>query len=200
MEKGGPMMSKSIKKSTISLLFLLFLLFGLGSEAMAQIQLARPKTEQSLDNPYTMGVSREQIIQTVRAVLKECQMEMRGESGQASGRILTTPIVFSRGVTTRNNLEYLATMPSSEVRNWLQGRFYLEITALPLDQNRSQLFVAAHIEGRYADATAGSVWVEGQSNGRLEDEVLRGLAGKILGIDLSLKTATTQRRILNCTY
>jgi hypothetical protein len=200
MENGGLMMSNTIQNSKISLVSLLLLLCGIGSEAMAQIQLSRPKTEQPLDNPYTMGVSREQIIKTVQDVLKECKIAIRNESGSSNGRILTMPIVFSRGVTTRNNLEYLAAMPSSEVRNWLQGRFYLEITALPLDQNRSQLFVAAHIEGRYADAMAGAVWVEGQSNGRLEDEILRGLAGKILGIDLSLKTATNQRRILNCTY
>lgn len=193
-------MSNRFNYSKITQTFLLLLLLGIGSEATAQIQLSRPKIEQPLDNPYTMGVAREQIIKTVQDVLKECRIEIRKESGLSNGRILTEPISFSRGVTTRNNLEYLATMPSSEVRNWLQGRFYLEITALPLDQNRSQLFVAAHIEGRYADAMAGAIWVEGQSNGRLEDEILRGLAGKILGIDLSLKTATTQRRILNCTY
>lgn len=186
------------------LLMLIAVLTSLAGAADAQIQMSRPKIEQPLDNPYTMGVSREQIIETVRGVLKECGIAIRTPAGEvagtSNGRILTEPVVFSRGVTTRNNLEYLAAMPSSEVRNWLQGRFYLEITALPLDQNRSQLFIAAHIEGRYADAASGATWVEGQSNGRLEDEVLRGLAGKILGIDLSLKTATNQRRILNCSY
>lgn len=186
------------------LLMVVAVVSGLAGAADAQIQMSRPKIEQPLDNPYTMGVSREQIIETVRGVLKECGIATRTSAGEptgaSNGRILTEPVVYSRGVTTRNNLEYLAAMPSSEVRNWLQGRFYLEITALPLDQNRSQLFIAAHIEGRYADALSGATWVEGQSNGRLEDEVLRGLAGKILGIDLSLKTATNQRRILNCTY
>lgn len=181
------------------------MLIGLTVGASAQIQLDRPKVEQPLDNPYTLGVQRERIIETVRDVLKGCGISLREEgaglsNGQSNGKIITQPVVFTRGVTTRNNLEYLAAMPSSEVRNWLQGRYFIEITALPLDQKRSQLFIAAHIEGRYADAMAGSVWVEGQSNGRLEDEVLRGLAGKILVIDLSLKTATNQRRILNCTY
>ena len=181
------------------------MLIGLTVGASAQIQLDRPKVEQPLDNPYTLGVQRERIIETVRDVLKGCGISLREEgaglsNGQSNGKIITQPVVFTRGVTTRNNLEYLAAMTSSEVRNWLQGRYFIEITALPLDQKRSQLFIAAHIEGRYADAMAGSVWVEGQSNGRLEDEVLRGLAGKILGIDLSLKTATNQRRILNCTY
>lgn len=178
----------------------LFLLACLTTTAGAQIRFDRPKAEAPLDNPYTMGVPREQIVQNVRDVLKGCGIKIREDAGQSNGRIVTEPIVFARGVTTRNNLEYLAAMPSSDVRNWLQGRFHLEITALPLDQKRSQLYVVAHIEGRYADPGSGAVWVEGQSNGRLEDEILRGLAGKILGIDLSLKTATNERRILNCTY
>jgi hypothetical protein len=197
-------MKNGVRRSVERFVVLAILLSGMSGMAAGQIQMSRPKVEQPLDNPYTMGVSREQIIETVREVLKGCGIGIRADvtnqSGPSNGRIVTEAVVFSRGVTTRNNLEYLAAMPSSEVRNWLQGRFYLEITALPLDQKRSQLFIVAHIEGRYADAMAGATWVEGQSNGRLEDEVLRGLAGKILGLDLSLKTATNQRRILNCTY
>ncbi|NBO64886.1 MAG: hypothetical protein EBU88_08595 [Acidobacteria bacterium] len=177
-----------------------FMATGLAGLALGQIRFDRPKTEAPLDNPYTLGVPREQIISNVRDVLKGCGISIKEDSGQSSGKIVTGTIIFARGVTSRNNLEHLATMPSSEVRNWQQGRFYLEITALPLDQKRSQLYVAAHIEGRYSDPGSGAIWVEGQSNGRLEDEILRGLAGKILGIDLSLKTATNERRILNCTY
>lgn len=191
-----------MKMHTFRLLAISFVMaMGMGIGAQAQIQLDRPKVEPPLDNPYTMGVSREQILQTTREVLKGCGIALNEERSKASdGKLATQAVVFTRGVTTRNDLEYLAAMPASEVRSWTQGRYYLEITALPLDQKRSQLFIAAHIEGRYADAMEGAKWIEGQSNGRLEDEVLRGLAGKILGIDLSLKTATNQRRILTCTY
>lgn len=167
----------------------------------AQLQLSRPKVEAPLENPYAIGVPREKIIEAVRAVLQECKIELDEERTRLSeGKLATRPVVFTRGGTTRNNLEYFAAMPASDVRSWTQGRYFLEITALPLDQNRSQIFVAAHIEGRYADASSGAQWTEGQSNGRLEDEALRGLAGKILGIDLSLKSATTQRRLLTCIY
>ena len=194
-------MSGSIRQRLAGIAWLVLLLtVHLGGIAAGQIRFDRPKAEAPLDNPYTMGVPREQIIQNVREVLKGCGISIREDSGQSNGRISTEPIIFTRGVTTRNNLEYLAVMPSSEVRNWQQGRFYLEITALPLDQKRSQLYVVAHVEGRYADPGRGPVWVEGLSNGRLEDEILRGLAGKILGLDLSLKTATNERRILNCTF
>ncbi len=169
-------------------------------EARAQLTFDRPKTEPPLDNPYTLGVPREQILQSTREVLKTCAIQIDETLSKPSeGKIVTKPLVYSRGVTTRGDLDHLATMPAGEVRNWQQGRFYLEITALPLDGKKSQLLISAHIQGRLNDAAGGTQWIEGQSNGTLEDEVLRGLAGKILGIDLSLK-GNNRRRILNCEY
>jgi hypothetical protein len=110
--------------------------------------------------------------------------------------------VFTRGVTVKADLEHLAKMPAGEIRNWQQGRWRLEISALPLDGKRSQISVIANIEGKLADASGANPWVEGQSNGTLEDEVLRGLAGKILGIDLSVKVSSGRptRRLLSCEY
>jgi hypothetical protein len=169
-------------------------------DARAQLTFDRPKTEPPLDNPYTIGVPREQILQSTREVLKTCAIQIdEALSKPNEGKIVTKPLVFTRGVTTKTDLEHLATMPASEVRNWQQGRFYLEITSLPLDGKKSQLLVAARIQGKLADTVGGTQWIEGQSNGTLEDEVLRGLAGKILGIDLSIK-GNNRRRILNCEY
>jgi len=172
-------------------------------DARAQIQFDRPKTEPPLDNPYTIGVPREQILQTVREVFKTCAIQIDDTLSKPSeGKIITKSVVFTRGVTTKADLEHLATMPAGEVRNWQQGRWRLEITALPLDGKRSQLLVTAYIQGKLADAAGASLWVEGQSNGTLEDEVLRGLAGKVLGIDLNVKVSSGRptRRILNCEY
>lgn len=191
-----------MKKSKLHL-FLLTLVgvACLSSVAQAQIQLDRPKTEPPLNNPYTISVPREQILETAREVLKTCSIALNEDLSKVSeGKLVTKPVTFSKGVTTRNDLEYLASMPASEVRNWLQGRYYLEISALPLDQKRSQIFVSAHIQGRVADALDNNKWVDGQSNGRLEDEVLRGLVSKILGVDLSIKKGSNPRRILSCEY
>ncbi|HKX31979.1 MAG TPA: hypothetical protein VJ302_30105 [Blastocatellia bacterium] len=156
-----------------------------------------------MDNPYPINVPREQVLQAVDEVLKTCRVSLNDEqSNPAEGKIVTKPMVFTRGVTTRNDLEYLATLPAGEVQNWLQGRYSLEISVLPIDQKRSQLFVVAHIEGRIAEMSGGDKWVEGHSNGRLEDEVIRGLGGKILGIDLSIKKSSLRptRRLMNCEY
>src|SRR5262245_33780768 len=182
-----------------SLLFITFCSF----DARAQIQLDRPKAERPLDNPYLIHAPREQILQTVREVFKACAIEVDDTLSKPSeGKIVTKSIVFTRGVTARADLEQLAKMPAGEVRNWQQGRWRLEVSALPLDEKRSQLSVDAHIEGKVIDAAGGSQWIEGQSNGLLEDEALRGLAGRILGIDLSVKVSSGRpiRRILNCEY
>jgi len=181
----------------------LFFIVCCSFDARAQIQFDRPKTEPQLDNPYTIGVPREQILQTVREVFKTCAIQIDDALSKPNeGKIITKSVVFTRGVTTKADLEHLATMPAVEVRNWQQGRWSLEITALPLDGKRSQFLVTAHIQGKLADAAGVSKWVEGQSNGTLEDEILRGLAGKILGIDLNVKVSSGRpaRRILNCEY
>jgi len=181
----------------------LFIIACCAFDARAQLQLDRPKTERPLDNPYTIGVPREQIMQTVQEVFKTCAIQIDDTLSKiGEGKIVTKNVVFTRGVTTKADLEHLAKMPASEVRNWQQGRWRLEIIALPLDGKRSQISVIANIEGRLGDASGGNQWVEGQSNGVLEDEVLRGLAGKILGIDLSVKASSGRpsRRLLSCEY
>lgn len=182
-----------------SLLFMVFCSF----DARAQLQLDRPKTDKPLDNPYVISVPREQILQTVREVLKTCAIQVDDTLSKPSeGKIVTKSVVFTRGVTTKTDLEHVAKMPAGEVRNWQQGRWSLEISALPIDETRSQLSISAHIEGKVNDAAGGSQWIEGQSNGLVEDEALRGLAGRILGIDLSVKVSSGRptRRILNCEY
>jgi hypothetical protein len=181
----------------------LFIIACCSLDTRAQIQFDRPKTERPLDNPYTIGVPREQILQTVQEVLKTCSIEIDDtQSKPSEGKIVTKPVVFTRGVTTKTDLEYLAKMPAGEVRNWQQGRYSLEITALPVNGKLSQIVVNAIIQGKVAEASGATRWIDGQSNGIVEDEAIRGLAGKILGIDLSVKVSSGRpaRRLLNCEY
>ncbi len=190
-----------MKTSCICLL--LFLIACCSFDARAQIQLDRPKAEPRLDNPYIINASREEVLRIVREVLKGCAIEVDDTLSKPSeGKIVTKSVVFTRGVTAKADLEHIAAMPAGEVRDWSQGRWWLEITAIPLDEKRSQLSVSANIEGKVADAYGGARWIAGQSNGSLEDEALRGLAGRILGIDLSVKASSGRptRRILSCEY
>jgi hypothetical protein len=176
-------------------------LLGGSAVVSAQIQFDRPKTEPPLENPYTIAAQRSEILKTVREVLKTCSIPLDEQlSREAEGKLVTKYVTFTRGVTAQTDLQHYSNLPAGEVRNWTQGRFALEITALPLDEKRSQLQVMARIQGRVADFSTGGKWVDASSNGRLEDEILRGLAGKILGLDLGLKKGSNLRRILSCEY
>lgn len=191
-----------MKKLSLCLLTTICICF-LSTISQAQIQIDRPKPEPPLDNPFNINLPRELILDSVRDILKTCDIKLdEAASKPREGKMVTLPVVFSKGITTRTDLEYLATLPADEVRNWTAGRFVLEITVTPIDQKRSQLYVFARIDGRIADAFEGNKWVACQSNGRVEDEVLRGIAGKVLGIDMSVKTSSQRpsRRILNCEY
>lgn len=190
-----------MKKLNLRMLTLTILwLLCCSGATFAQLTFDKPKTEGPLANPYTIGGKREDILKSVREVFKSCAIPIDEEASRANeGRIVTKPVVYTRGVTAKSDLEHLATLPAGDVRNWLQGRYSLEVIALPLDQSRAQLQVSARIQGRLGGVLDGEKWIDGTTNGTLEDEVLRGLAGKILGLDLSLK-GKGQRRLLNCEY
>lgn len=167
--------------------------------AHAQIQFDRPKTEPPLPNPYTINVPRDQIIKTVSEVLKTCSIAMNDEmSKPTEGKFVTKYFVFTKGVTARNDLAHYSNLPTNDVRSWTQGRYYLEIIALPLDEKRSQLQVVTHLQGQIADVV-GNKWIDTPSNGTIEDEVLRGLGGRILGLDLGIKKGAV-RRLFACEY
>src|SRR5262249_60684281 len=135
----------TLKLSFICLL--LFLVAFCSFDARAQIQFDRPKTARPLDNPYTLGVPREQILQTIREVIKTCAIQIDDTLSKPSdGKIITKSVVFTRGVTTKADLEHLAVMPAGEGRNWEQGRFHLGISALPLHGKRSQLLAKCHTQ------------------------------------------------------
>lgn len=167
--------------------------------AQAQIVFDRPKTEPPLDNPYTLNVPREEVIKAIGEVLKTCAIPFDTERTKPQeGRFFTQYVVFTKGVNARTDIEHVSNPAASDARNWLRGRVSLEIIVLPLDEKRSQLQVFAHVQGQVAEMT-GSKWIDTPSNGQIEDEVLRGLAGKILGIDLGLKKGSA-RRLLGCEY
>lgn len=167
--------------------------------AHAQIVFDRPKEKLPLDNPYTINVPREQIAREIQEVLQSCKITLDTEKTKVEkGRYVTKPWVFTQGLNVRTDLEHVARLPAGEARSWLKGRYTLEINILPLDEKRSQLQIIAYIQGQIADM-AGTKWIDSPSNGSLEDEVMRGLAGKIIGLDLG-KKENGKRRIMNCEF
>jgi hypothetical protein len=167
--------------------------------ASAQINFGKPKEKLPLDNPYTINVPREQITKEIQEILQTCQVEMDAERTKVEkGRFVSKSWQFTRGVNAKSDLEHVSRLPAGDARNWLKGRYILEFNILPLDEKRSQLQIITYIQGQIADV-AGTKWIDSPSNGTIEDDVMRGIAGKILGLDLSLKS-NGKRRLMNCEY
>ncbi len=171
----------------------------LSSAVPAQIVIGRPKDIPPLDNPYTINLARADVTKAIAEILQTCKIELDPVSTKAEkGKFVTNAWIFAKGVNVKNDLAHVSQLPAGDTRNWLKGRYALEINVLPLDDKRSQLQIISRIQGQIADV-AGTKWVESPSNGYLEDEALRGLAGKILGIDLSIK-GNAKRRLMSCEY
>ncbi|MFN7928589.1 MAG: hypothetical protein U0Y68_11695 [Blastocatellia bacterium] len=177
----------------------LLLMIAFAFSAQAQIVFDKPKEKPPLDNPYTINMSREQIVKELQEVLQGCKITLDLDKTKVErGHFVTKPFVFTQGLNVKTDLENVSRLPAGDARSWLKGRYALEINILPLDEKRSQLQILAYIQGQIADI-AGTKWIDSPSNGKLEDETMRGLAGKIIGIDLG-KKENAKRRIMNCEF
>src|SRR5262245_28398701 len=98
-----------MKSRLFSFVLALFIVSCGSNAALAQFTFDKPKTEPPLPNPYTMSVQREKILETAREVLKACAITVDEDLSKANeGKLVTKPVVYSRGVTVRNDLEYFA--------------------------------------------------------------------------------------------
>ncbi len=181
-----------------------FCLVWLSTTVMAQLTFDRPKNTKPLPTPYTINVTRQQVLDAAREILSVCKMPLRekGEGATANGeKLVTEYIAFARGVTSQSDLTHYTNPRAADVQSFVAGRVSLEILALPLDEKRSQIQIAARFQAKRGGVSGNdpSPWIDCPSNGQLEDEILRGLAGKILGIDLSIDR-DGRRRILTCEY
>jgi hypothetical protein len=189
-----------VKPMRLKLIVSAFALLVLVSTAtQSQINFGKPKDTPPLENPYTVNVPREEITKQIQEVLQICNVEIdKQKTNVEKGRFVTMPWQFTRGVNTKTDLLNVSNLPAADARNWLKGRYTLEINILPLDEKRSQLQVIAYIQGQMADVV-GTKWIDSPSNGKIEDDTLRGLAGKILGLDLSRKK-NGKHLLMNCEY
>jgi hypothetical protein len=179
-------------------------LFGWSVTTQAQIDFDKSENRRPLPIPYTIEASREEILGTAGEILKSCKIPYAKEikrSPPVEDRLITQYIIFTRGVNARTDLAHYSNPPARDVSALTAGRVSLEIIALPVDHELSQISIIAHFQGHTGGITSGGEgkWVDCPSNGRLEDELLRGLAGKMLGIDLSID-GDGRRRILDCEY
>lgn len=150
--------------------------------ASSQIQFKRPKNPDPLeDNPKTFTMTREALTDLVKQTLKDMEVPIdEAKSKEKPGILFTKPVIFTKGGPTGENLEYVSRRPGGEARNWLRGRYSLQIEISPVDPQKTKLFIFARIEGEYQDAL-GAQWVECPSRGIKENDIMKALVKRISG-------------------
>lgn len=148
-----------------------------------QIQLSKPKPEEALPNPMIVPASRDEVRAIVRQMLETKGIpfdkdDCDAQTGECA--ILSKPLVFIKGITTKSQLEHYCEVPAADVRNWSKGRYTLRIQISPASPKTAQVGIYARFEGLVED-TIGSQWIPLSSKGELEDQLMRCLNQRIRG-------------------
>lgn len=161
------------------------LVLVVASGMSGQIQLSKPKAEPALPNPSIIGAARDEILTATKQMLETREIPLDKEDcSQTTGEctLISKPVIFTRGITARSQLQHYCDVPVAEVRNWGKGRYTLRIQISPASPHTSLVGVSARFEGM-TDGLSGSEWVALSSKGELEDKLLKCIRDRVRGID-----------------
>jgi hypothetical protein len=142
----------------------------------------RTPTVAPLPNPYRFTVPNDVLTKSIIELMAERKLILDEPSSKPEqGLLISQPYTFTRGsVVTGSELNRLAEVPASEVRNWTRGRYTLIVEVQPIDGTATNVSVNARIEGR-SDNVTGGEWVTLRSSGTAEEQFLTDLIIKVTG-------------------
>ena len=152
---------------------------------MGQIQLSKPKGEPAMPNPAMVGNARDEILTATKQMLETREIPLDKEdcsptTGECN--LISKPVIFTRGITARSQLQHYCDVPAADVRNWGKGRYVLRIQITPASPNTSLVGVYARFEGM-TEGLNGTEWIALPSKGELEDRLLKCIRDRVRGID-----------------
>jgi hypothetical protein len=133
-------------------------------------------------NPYRFSVPNDVLSKAVVELMAERKLIIDEPSSKPEqGLFISQPYTFTRGsVVTGSELNRLAEVPATDVRNWTRGRYTLIVEVQPIDGVNTNVSVNARIEGR-SDGVLGAEWVSLRSNGEAEENFIVNLVRKLTG-------------------
>ncbi len=161
------------------------LIFACAFSANAQIQFDKPKAEKPLPNPSLIQSPRDETLRATKQMLETREVSIDKEDcNQVTGEctVITKPVIFIKGITTRSQLEHYCDVPTASIKNWTRGRYMLRIQIAPTSPKSSQVGIYAKFEGM-TDGFSGNEWVQLSSKGELEDKFLRCIKDRSTGGD-----------------
>jgi hypothetical protein len=135
-----------------------------------------------LPNPYRFSVPNDVLAKAVAELMRERKMIVDDSvSKPEEGLLISQPYTFTKGsVITASELNRLAEVPRTDLRNWTRGRYTIIVEVQPIDSAFTNISVNARIEGR-SDGVMGAEWVSLRSTGKAEEEFLVALIEKVTG-------------------
>ncbi|HEU4596488.1 MAG TPA: hypothetical protein VFS10_15235 [Pyrinomonadaceae bacterium] len=135
-----------------------------------------------LPNPYRFSIPNDVLTKAVAELIRDRKMIVDDTvSKPQEGLLISQPYTFTRGsVITASELNRVAEVPSTDLRNWTRGRYTIIVEVVPIDSAHTNISVNARIEGR-SDGVMGAEWVSLRSNGTAEEEFLIALVEKVTG-------------------
>lgn len=142
----------------------------------------RTPTLPPIPNPYRFTVPNDVLTKAVLELMAERRMILdEPTSKPAEGLLISQPFTFTRGsVVTASELNRVAEVPATDVRNWTRGRYTMIVEVQPIDGTATNVSVNARIEGR-SDGVTGAEWVSLRSNGTAEEQFINDLVIKVTG-------------------
>lgn len=142
----------------------------------------RTPTRVPLPNPYRFTVPNDVLTKAVVELMSERKLILDDASSKPEqGLLISQPYTFTRGsVVTASELNRLAEVPATEVRNWTRGRYTLIVEVQPIDGSHTNVAVNARVEGR-SDNVTGAEWVTLRSSGEAEEQFITDLVIKLTG-------------------
>jgi hypothetical protein len=135
-----------------------------------------------LPNPYRLTARRDVIIKAVAEVMRDRKLVLDEASSKPDeGIMVSQPYTFIKGaVVTGSQLNWYASMVTTDQRNWTRGRYTLTVEVQPIDGVSANVAVNAKIEGR-VDGPTGAEWISLPSSGEAEQEFLDALVQSVTG-------------------
>lgn len=155
-----------------------------GTDATRSFDWGKGKTpvRERLPNPYQLNSRRDQLIETIREVLKEKKILIDEQSSRPTdGIIITQPFIFGKGpVIASAELKRFGVLQYADTA-WSRGQYSLVIEVQSIDGIRNNVFVNAKVEGRSGNGLT-TEWVTVPSSGVAEEEFLVKLVELVTGI------------------
>src|ERR1041384_5272650 len=114
--------------------------------AGGQIQLSKPKTVKPLPNPSIVVATRDEVIALTKQMLETREIPLDKEDCNATTgecTLISKPVIFTKGIQAKSQLQHYSEMPSRDPRYWSKGRYVLRFQVTPATPRTAQVGMSA---------------------------------------------------------